>query len=448
VAAARPPTVLLLVPGTSYRVDDLLRAAGALGVEPIVAGDALPVLQGGEERVIQVALDDAERALDRLIEVARRRAVAAVLGFDDATVRLAARLAAALEIPHVPEQAVAAALDKAATRPALAAAGVPQPPFAVVQAPPDLAAVRRAAERVGFPCVLKPASANASLGVVRASRGEEVPWALGRLRSAVHTARGSEPTVVVERYVEGPEVALECLATARAFIVLAAFDKPDPLSGPFFEEGIYVTPSRLGRDALLAGARLASDAARALGLELGPLHVELRLPPEGPPALLEVNPRPIGGRCSRALAIACGAGVTGALLERLVIAAALGRPVEPMLAGFTRIGILRGLKRRVVVCSPPRPAGVLMLHAPQRGTLLGVDGLEAARRVPGIVDIELTTARGTSVAPVPESDRYLGFAFAAASTAEHTERALREARRLVRVRVARQAPHAVRSAPA
>ena len=82
--------------------------------------------------------------------------------------------------------------------------------------------------------------------------------------------------------------------------VLAIFDKPDPLEGPYFEETIYVTPSRLPAEMQKAIEECAGNAVRALGLTTGPVHAEFRVNESGP-WVLEIAPRPIGGLCSRAL---------------------------------------------------------------------------------------------------------------------------------------------------
>ena len=78
--------------------------------------------------------------------------------------------------------------------------------------------------------------------------------------------------------------------------------------------------------------------------------------------------------------------------------------------------------------SPARPAtGVLMLPIPASGTLTGVEGLEAARQVPGIDDVVITVATGREVQALPEGDRYLGFVFAGGPDPASVETSLRQA---------------------
>ncbi len=127
----------------------------------------------------------------------------------------------------------------------------------------------------------------------------------------------------MEDFIPGVEVALEGLLTDGELRVLALFDKPDPLDGPFFEETIYVTPSRLPAATQAAIARATADAARALGLRTGPIHAELRVNERGP-WLVEVAGRSIGGRCSTILEF--GAGMS---LEELILRHAVGLPLDP-----------------------------------------------------------------------------------------------------------------------
>src|SRR5262249_59246442 len=104
--------------------------------------------------------------------------------------------------------------------------------------------------------------------------------------------------------------------------VVAVFDKPDPLEGPFFEETIYVTPSRLPECWQSRVMDATVQAVAALGLKDGPIHAELRLNDQGP-WVIEVGARSIGGLCARALRV--GAGIS---LEGLIFRHGLGLRIE------------------------------------------------------------------------------------------------------------------------
>jgi biotin carboxylase len=292
-------------------------------------------------------------------------------------------------------------------RAALREAGVPVPDFRLHRLDEDPEAAAAAAP---YPCVLKPLIFSASRGVIRADDRAGFVAAWRRIARLLHETRAERRAreedgagaLLVEAFVPGAEVALEGLLRGGALEILAIFDKPDPLDGPFFEETIYVTPSRHPAAVLAAVERVTRDGARALGLAEGPLHAELRLSPAGP-VVLEIAARSIGGLCSRTLRF--GAGLT---LEEVLVAHAMGLPLE-------------ALRREA------RASGVMMLPIPRRGILHAVGGVDEARRVPGVEDVVVTVPEGREVVPLPEGDSYLGFLFAKGETPQAVEAALREA---------------------
>jgi len=356
-----------------------------------------------------VALDfgDAGRAAEQARAFATRTPVNAVFGVDDDTAVLGAYLAAALGLPHNPVDAVLAARDKYRQRILLAGAGLPVPAFALHRFDDDLAARARSAP---YPCVLKPTRLAASRGVIRANGPEEFLAAAERIRGilqdsdAAAACSAATGVFLVEQYVAGEEVALEGLLEEGALRVLAVFDKPDPLDGPFFEETIYVTPSRLDPGRQRDVAITAERAALALGLESGPVHAELRVNDRGV-WLIELAARPIGGRCSAVLRF----GADGAAsLEELLLRRALGMPV----ASYER---------------EPRAAAVMMIPTPVAGTLRAVEGVDAARAVPLVEDVVITAHPGQRLVPIPEGSQYLGFIFARGWAPADVERAVRSA---------------------
>ncbi len=409
------PQLLLLVPTTSYRLDDFRAAARRLGVPLLVGSDLChEVEELFLEREDQVSLDyrRPQRAAEQIAEIARARPIRGVVPASDATAVIAALALERLGLPHNPPDAARRAANKHAQRETLRAAGLPVPPFRLFDAGGDPAA---AAREVAYPCVLKPLVFSASRGVIRADDPESFVTAWRRIARLLHDTRterrpreGEAGTgVLVEGFVPGAEVAVEGLLRGGALEVLAIFDKPDPLDGPFFEETIYVTPSRHPAALVAEVERITAAGAKALGLTEGPIHAELRLPPEGP-VILEIAARSIGGLCSRTLRF--GAGLT---LEEVLVAHAMGLP-------------LASVRREA------RASGVMMLPIPRRGILHGVSGLDAARAVRGVEDVVVTAPTGREVVPLPEGDSYLGFLFAKGDTPAEVEAALREGhRRLV-----------------
>jgi len=395
------PRVLLLLPTATYRARDFLDAARALDVEVVVASERRPAMsEAMGDRALVVDLNRPEAAADTIVARAQHQPLDAVVGTDEQGVLVAALAAARLGLAHNPPEAAAATTDKAAMRRAFAAAGVPQPEYRVAASGTD---VEQLAREVGLPVVVKAVSLSASRGVIRADDPPAAGAAAERIRAILSEA-GEDPQglLLVERYLPGVEVAVEGLLRGGALEILAVFDKPDPLEGPYFEETIYVTPSRLPAETLDAVRLCTREAAAALGLVEGPIHAELRI--DGSSAwMLELGARSIGGLCSRSLRFG-----TDANLEELILGHALGRSLDD-------------LARETAA------SGVMMLPIPKAGVLKEVRGQVEARAVPGVTGLEISIARGKAVRTLPEADRYLGFLFARGETPEQVEQALRTA---------------------
>ena len=390
--------VLLLLPSATYRAPDFLDAAAKLGAEVVVASEHRQALsESMGDRSLVVTLGQPERAAAQIAAAGRLDGIVAV---DDGGTRAAAFAAERLGLRGNPPAAVERARDKALMRVAFAAAGVRQPDFRVASARDDVTAI---ATELGGPVVVKPLELSGSRGVIRADDPERAAAAAQRARAIAGDQRA---TLLVERFVPGPEVAVEGLLRDGRVELLAVFDKPDRLDGPYFEESIYVTPSRLSAEALAAIEATAAAAVKALGLREGPVHAELRVG-DGAPVMLELAARSIGGLCSRSLRF--GLGIS---LEELILRHALGMPV-----GWIQ-------RER-------RASGVLMLPIPRAGVLRAVRGVEEARELPGVGGVEISVAIGQRVEPLPEGERYLGFVFAKATRPEQVEATLREARALI-----------------
>ncbi|HEY6678884.1 MAG TPA: ATP-grasp domain-containing protein [Actinomycetota bacterium] len=393
--------LLLLLPTSTYRAGDFLQAARALGAEVVVASERRQALAGVMgHRALTVNCKNPDEAADSIARLATRKPLDAVVAVDDEGVLVAALAGQRLGLAHNPPDAAARSRDKAAMRRALEDAAVPQPEFRMAGPDADVAGL---AAEVGLPCVVKPVSLSGSQGVIRADDREAAVVAAKRVRAILADA-GEDPEapLLVERYIPGDEVAVEGLLRGGTLEPLAVFDKPDPLEGPYFEETIYVTPSRLPPETLGAIVRMTADAAAALELVEGPIHAELRTD-GGRAWVLELAARSIGGLCSRALRF--GVGVT---LEEVILRHALGLPIDDL--------------RRESAAS-----GVMMIPIPRAGILEEVRGQDRARAVPGIAGLELTIGPGRHVKPLPEGDRYLGFLFARADGPEGVEQALRTA---------------------
>jgi len=397
--------LLLLLPTTTYRTHDFLDAARTLGVEIVCASDEPSTFEShAPDNLLTLDFDDPDGAAAKVAALADRRPLAAVVGVDDLTAVAAAAIAERLGLKASGRAAVAAARDKYQMRQCLAAAGVPVPRYRRIALKDD---PFLAARGVAFPCVLKPLALSASRGVIRANTVDQFIAAFRRIgtllaRDDVEVSGDAAQFLLAEEYLPGIEVALEGLLMGGTLHTLALFDKPDPLEGPFFEETLYVTPSRLPQGTQAAIERVTAAACTALGLGEGPVHAELRVKDDGP-WVLEVAARSIGGLCSRTLRFG-----TGMTLEEIILRHALGWPIASL-------------------ARERRPAGVMMIPIPRAGRLTAVDGVAAAEAVAGIEEVAITAHVGQDVVPLPEGWQYLGFIFARADSPAAVEASLRDA---------------------
>ncbi len=393
--------VLLLLPAAGYRNEDFLAAAKALGVEVVTAADhcrrLAPLM--GMSPILSLPFDRPEIAARQALASLGRR-VDAVLAVDDHGLELAALLRERLGLPGNPPQAVRTTRDKLAFRQLLQLHGFNCPTFLTATSDADALAL---APSLRYPVVVKARRLTGSRGVVRADDASSLVRAVAQVRriQAEADREAEQLGLIVEEFIPGSEYALEGLLEDGALRVLALFDKPDPLDGPYFEETIYVTPSRLPVDTQAAIAAEVERACTLAGLVSGPVHAEARVNERGV-WLLEAAARSIGGLCGRMLQHRLGMP-----LEELILRHALGMPVPPGPNG--------------------EAAGVMMIPVPASGIFQGAGGLEAARAVPGISDIRITALPGQIVAPPPEGSGYLGFIFSRAAAPQAAEAALRAA---------------------
>jgi formate-dependent phosphoribosylglycinamide formyltransferase (GAR transformylase) len=405
----RKRLLLLMTPAT-YRAGAYFDAAQHLDTE-VIRGLDLPKTVA-EEWGVPLALDfaDTESSVATLKAAHARQPFDAIVPVDDSATILAARANAALGLPWNPPEAAEAARDKGVMRRLMAAAGVPSPVFRRFPLTTDPHEIARQAP---YPCVVKPLRLSGSRGVIRANTPDELVAAVARLERILLDDGNARATtdILVEDFIPGVEVALDGLLREDGLHVLAIFDKPDPLDGPFFEETIYTTPSRLPAEAQAAIADCAGQAAAAIGLRDGPIHAELRVNERGP-WMVEIAGRSIGGLCSTILEF--GAGMC---LEELLLRHAL----RMELPSLESVGV---------------GAGVMMIPIPKGGVLRSVYGVEEAEAVPNITGIEISIRPHTVVTPLPEGSSYLGFIFARAESPAAAEEALRAAHGKLRFDIA------------
>lgn len=397
--------IVVILPSSTYRAGEFVKASGELGVELIVASEGDPPIEMGD-RYLQIDCSDVDAAAARIVALGDSAPIDGIVAADDMGVVVAAVAGQKLGLPSNDPDAARATRDKAVMRRRLESGEVPQPRWATVNRSEDAATV---AESIGFPLVIKPLALSAGQGVIRVERPEDLADSAERSRAIIRSTGQVDETLLLESYMQGSEVAVEGLVANGNLLALAIFDKPVESVGKGFEETILITPSRHGASVQTEILRVAAQAVRSLGLSQGPVHIELMVSGDKV-RIIEVAGRSIGGLCSRSLSF----GLMDTSLESLILRNAIGRD-KPEL-------------RR-----SPDASGVLMLPIPREGTLAGFEGLDEVRGHEAITGVEITVRPGDVVAPPPEGGRYIGFVFAEAKTPEAVEMVLKKAMSTIEV---------------
>lgn len=409
--------VLVLATTTGYQTRSFGEAAERLGVELVFATDRCHMIDDPwRDGAIPIRFHDEATSTAAILDGVRARAIDGILVVGDRPTVIAARVAESLGLPGHPPYAAAAARQKRLTRERLRDAALPAPWFESFDLDDPIESLlesRIPNPESRYPCVVKPVSLSGSRGVMRADDPRDLGAAVDRLRALLKSPdvlaerSRSHREILVERFIPGHEYAVEGVMHDGVLHVIAIFDKPDPLDGPFFEETIYVTPPDLPPAVERGIVGAVTAATKALGLHHGPVHAECRVTPSEV-YVLEVAARPIGGLCARAIRFD-----TGESLEHMLLRHALGEAP--------------GAWRR-----EPQASGVMMIPIPERGILRGVSGIDAARAVPHVDDVRVTAKMDQLLLPLPEGASYLGFIFARAPRAGEVLAALRTSHHALR----------------
>ncbi len=401
--------VLLLTTARSYRGSAFLAAADKLNVEIIQGIDMPRELATNWAGGLALDFHQIDESVLDIVSYSENKPLNAILAVDDSGSLLAAMASEALSLQHNSPAAAEAARNKFRMRQLLQEAKLSSPICHRYTTDDDM---NQIAKETTFPCVVKPLNLNGSRGVIRANNRHELDSAIERVSRLLRSFQHHDQPVqfLVEEYIPGIEVALEGLMDNGRLRVLALYDKPDPLEGPFFEETIYVTPSRLSIETQDSIESCTSLAAKALGLQTGPIHAELRINDHGP-WIVEIAGRSIGGLCSQTLQFGIDTS-----LEELILRQACSLTINT----DEQLEDARG---------------VMMIPIPGAGLLRGVEGIEQAESSTMIEKVEITTRINYPLVPLPEGDGYLGFIFANGQTPEMVENALRIAHKKLRFKI-------------
>jgi len=386
--------LLLFAAKLGYQIRVFEEAARRLGIDVQLVTDRCHILDDPwGDRAVPVRFDDAVGSLTAIEGPAQ-----GVIAVGDRPLLLAALAAQKLGVPFHSPESIAKSQNKHLAREAFRAAGLLVPRY-------ERRAIEAANKVSGpYPVVLKPLALSGSRGVIRANNDEEFRAAWARIAKLLESGEIRERReeadrfIQVETYIPGREFAVEGILREGQLQVLAIFDKPEPLEGPFFEETIYVTPSQESPETQARIVEAIERAVAAVGLSDGPLHGECRVNDSGV-WVLEVAGRPIGGLCARALTFDGGKP-----LEEILLQAAPGEAPEARLDDGA--------------------SGVMMIPVPGAGILERVDGIDQASR---FAEVMITAKEGERLVPLPEGNSYPGFLFARGTAPASVTAALRQA---------------------
>ena len=392
--------LLLISHHNSYRIAPYIKAANKLGLDVTIASAGQHSLVSEVANGMHIDFEDANSALENILKENQIKPFSGILGSDDQTVELAARAAKLLNLPHNPPEAALFSTRKDLARAQLALAGSPVPIHCLL----DLTLpIKKQMAGLPWPCVLKPLNMTASRGVIRANNKNEFISACERLQAIVATASDEfiQTHVLIEDYIDGIEVAYEGFLHHNKLNTITIFDKPDPLTGPYFAETIYVSPSTLSSELQQEIKQVIENACIAYGLSTGAIHAECRIDKNNKVWILEIASRTIGGDCARLL------DSKNFGIEKLAISLAIDQPIE--------------------VTMPDQARGVMMIPITEKGLLKRVEGLLEANKVKYIDKIDIIIREGHELVPLPEGNQYLGYIFASAQSPEQVTAAIREA---------------------
>ena len=393
--------ILLIAPYGSYRTAAYVKIAKQLGFDCIVGSTGYhAVSHVAGSTIIKLDLDSTDLDLERLQEQHSRTPFQGVIATDDSVVEIAAGLAKRLHLPGNSVEAVRRTCRKDLLRNAFLNSTVLSPSGFKVRLDRPF---ERQISLSTYPCVAKPLNLSASRGVIRADNPGELKGALARIwRLIRREGEDKHPIALVEQFISGKEIAVEGLLSNGVLSILAIFDKPIPLNGPYFEETIYVTPSALSGAEQQEVKQVLSRACQRLELRQGPVHAECRLNEQGI-WIIDIASRSIGGQCGQL--IKAGTGVT---LEEMIVRNSVGESTTS----------------KVI----EKAVGVMMIPvAGSGGILRRIEGLGNATRVPGVTSVELDARPGQILTPWPEGCAYPGFIFVEADSTDIVVRRLEQA---------------------
>ena len=279
--------------------------------------------------------------------------------------------------------------------------GVEHPWYYIVN---DVDALDVVLDKITYPCISKPTDNSGSRGVMLIHNEAELREAIG-----YSSSNGRSGSVIVEEYMQGPEVSVEVIAVDGEPHILQVTDKLTT-GAPHFVEMGHSQPSKLGDENLEKIRDLAKRAVKAVGINNGPAHVEIILTEDGP-KMVELGAR-MGGDCITTHLVPLSTGID--MIEATIKIACGEKPcIEPK---FNKGSAIR------------------FIDAPF-GTITAIDGVKKAEAIGGVKEVSLTKHIGDTVGEIGSSTDRAGFVIAQADTAENSVSICENALKIVKITV-------------
>ena len=381
--------VLFVIPDKSYKSQDFVNAAKALKIDMFVVTDSKQASEDlGPINIFSTNFDYVDKNLVKKLP----KDIKVVLPVDHSSVLYASKLCEQLSANGNSVKAVLNCLHKENTRRILSENNFYQPKYIKVK---TLKEVNNWREINDVKIIIKPNDGVASIGVMSLEPGV---FNDSQIKKIINNCSSNE--ILIEEYFEGQEYAFEGYIKEGYLKRIVIFDKPGDYKGPFYEEKIFIAPADIDQKNINKIEKTLEKACQKLGLTTGPVHIEFKIINDEI-FIIEVNPRTIGGLCSRSLNF----NLFKNSLEEVILNDLI-------------------LDRKISIDLASNSSGVLMLPISKEGVFKGIKNLVMAEGIKEIVNIELSLPIGTYVKKPPFSERYLGFVFASGSTNSATKEAL------------------------
>jgi biotin carboxylase len=372
--------LLLVIPENSYKSNDFVTSAEKLDLDFLVITDSQQVSGQFSDTVIIHSFD---KELENDVRE-KLQDVTHVLPVDHSALKFSAYLVDLLNAKGNNTKSINTAMNKFESRKIFNSISEIKIQNAIVKKIEDIEIFINE----NGTSVLKPIYGTASKSVIKVESFQENRTAVEKLMQDC-----SDQDLIIEKFVDGSEYALEGNLINSELNKIVIFDKPINYKEPYFEESIYIAPTGIPDKTQKEIVNLIGKACKKLGLENGPVHVEFKIH-NNEIFIIEINPRMIGGLCSRCLSF----GLFRTSLEEIALHAFLNNELKSidLLSNFV---------------------GVLMIPTPISGKFISINKNEL-ESIPNVSGVEITVSENSNLLEPPFGDKYLGFVFSQGDSKE------------------------------